>query len=71
MKTELHELIDELNKFNEEIIMQYCVEMGDSLDCCRFCGAGDCIIVRTIEALEKAAARIPDGGVDFDYGAED
>ena len=53
MATELVDLIDELEQFEEEIISQYCVEMGDNLNCCRFCGGDDCIIVRTIESLRK------------------
>lgn len=53
MTSELVELIDELERFNEEIICSYCLEMSDTLDCCRFCGGDDCIIVRTIDALKK------------------
>ncbi len=53
MTSELVDLIDELERFEEEIISQFCVEMGDNLNCCRFCGGDDCIIVRTIEALRK------------------
>ena len=56
MGNELIDLIDELERFNEEIIVSYCVQMGDELDCCKFCGGDDCIIVRTIDALKKVVS---------------
>ena len=52
-KIDLLNLIAELKEFEEHVISEYCVELGDELDCCRFCGDDDCIIVRTIALLER------------------
>jgi uncharacterized protein (UPF0335 family) len=53
MKTELSCLIDELERFEEEIISEYCPAMSDVLNCDKFCVGDDCIIVRTANALRK------------------
>lgn len=53
MENELSDLIEELEQFEEEIISSFCVEMGDDLNCCRFCGGDDCIVVRAIDALKR------------------
>jgi hypothetical protein len=52
-KLDLLSLIAELKLFEEQVVSEYCIELSDNADCCRFCGDGDCIIVRTIEALER------------------
>ena len=55
MITALSNLIDELYRFEEEIISEYCPSMSDVLNCDKFCGDGsdDCIIVKSIDALKK------------------
>ena len=52
-KIDLLNLIAELKEFEEQVISEYCVELGDNLECCRFCGDDDCVIVRTIAMLER------------------
>ena len=55
-KMDLLNLIAELKEFEEHVISEYCVELGDNLECYRFCGDDDCVIVRTIEMLERLVA---------------
>ena len=52
-KIDLLNLIAELKEFEEQVISEYCLELSDNLECYRFCGDDDCVIVRTIAMLER------------------
>ena len=49
MANDFSKLIEDLKRFEEYVISEYCIELG----CSSFCNHEDCIVVRAIDALER------------------